>query len=320
MNKGPFLRTLITISGIICVVLSCAKIPRIELTERDLELSIEYDGYKRHFVLHVPEHHENLKKAPLLIAMHGVGGTAKGMMRLTKQRFNELADRDGFLAVYPQGLEKSWNDERNEPISYAHKNDIDDIGFLAKLIEKMEQEYRADPERVFVTGISNGGFMSIRISRELADKVKGVALVTASIPLDARDAHFAGPPMNIMLINGTADPLVPYDGGYVGVPKKKRGEILSTDEAIEIFILRNGCSDVPEIEELKDKDPEDGTRVIRYEYTNAETGNKVILLKVRGGGHTWPGGWQYLREKRIGRTSRDINACEEIWEFFNSLQ
>lgn len=319
MDKKSFLRASIPLVGIACIILSCTRIPRLELTERDVGLSLEHDGFEREFILHVPEGYENLQKLPLLIALHGGGGTAKGMVRLTKQRFNELADRDGFLVVYPQGLEKSWNDERNDPISYAHKNDIDDIGFLEKLIEKMEQEYKADPERIFVTGISNGGFMSIRVSRELATTVRGAAPVTASIPLEARDAHLAAAPANIMLMNGTGDPLVPYEGGEVEVLGKKRGKIVSTEEAIAIFLQRNGCSDEPHIEKLEDKDPADGTRVIRYDYTNAQTGNRVVLMKVRGGGHTWPGGWQYLGEKLIGRTSQDVNGCDEIWEFFRSL-
>jgi polyhydroxybutyrate depolymerase len=320
MSRRYFLRSSLIFFWIVCTAFSCAKIPRLELTERDLELSIKHDGYARSFILHIPENLDEFDKVPLLFALHGGGGTAKGMIRLTERRFNELADRHGFLVVYPQGLEKSWNDERNDPISYAHEHNIDDLGFLKKVIAKMVAEYKADPERVFATGISNGGFMSIRISREMTEEVRAVAPVSASIPLVAKDAHLAAAPMNIMLINGTGDPLVPYEGGEVEVLGKKRGKIISTDEAIEVFVSRNGCSETPkEEEELKDRDPADGTRVIRYEYVNGETGNKVVLLKVRGGGHTWPGGWQYLREKHIGRTSRDINVCDEIWSFFNSL-
>ena len=319
MDRKNFVRLLFALSLIIAIINSCSKIPRVELTKRDLKLNIEHDGYTRDFILHIPEHHELLNKIPLIIAMHGGGGKAKGMIALTKGRFNELADKHGFLVVYPQGLGKSWNDGRQDPISYAHKNDIDDIGYLSKIIRRMIKEYKVDSDRVFVTGISNGGFMSIRVSRELADQVKAVAVVCAAIPLNTKDAHVDAQSMNTLLINGTTDPLVPYNGGEVKVLRKKRGRIISTDETIKIFITRNSCSHSPEIEELEDEDPEDGTRVIREEYTNTETGKKVVLLKVLGGGHTWPGGWQYLTEKLIGKTSTDINACDEIWSFFNSL-
>lgn len=320
MDKKNFIRLFIVLSVIASFGLTCFRMPKVKLTERDLELSMEHGGYTREFILHIPEHHERLNNIPLLIAVHGGAGTARGMIGLTKGRFNELADECGFLVIYPQGLGKSWNDGRQDPISYAHENDIDDIGFFSKLILKMIEEYKADPGQVCVTGISNGGFMSVRVSRDLADQVKAVVPVCAAIPLDAKDAHLSSPSMNVLFINGTEDPLIPYNGGTVEVLGEKRGMVLSTDETIRIFVTRNGCSDIPETEELEDKDPRDGTRVIREEYTNTETGNKVVLLKVIDGGHTWPGGWQYLREKWIGRTSMDINACNEIWSFLRSLE
>ena len=320
MKQKPPACYIATAAALLVFSLSCKTLPPLNLTERDLERSLEHGGYTRDYILHLPAHHEQLNTAPLVIALHGGGGTAKGMIRLTLGRFNELADAYGFLVAYPQGLEKSWNDGRNDPISYAHKNNIDDTGFLSKLIETAIQHYKADPECIFVTGISNGGFMTFRVSRELAHKVKGVAPVTASIPINTRTEHLTASPVNIMLLNGTTDPLVPYEGGYVEVLGKKRGKITSTDEAVDIFTKRNDCAVMPEVVNLDDRDPEDGTRVIRYEYANRETGHMVVLLKIVNGGHTWPGGWQYLGTKLIGKTSMDINACDEIWEFFSSLK
>jgi len=320
MNKKIYVKLLIILSMIVSTGSICNRMPKVDFTERDVELIIVHDGYTREFILHLPVHYEQLGNIPLLIALHGGAGTARGMIGLTKGRFNELADEYGFLVVYPQGLGKSWNDGRQDPISYAHENNIDDIGFFRKLILKMTDEYKADPGKVCVTGISNGGFMSVRVSRDLADQVKAVVPVCAGIPAATKDAHLSAPPVNMLLINGTDDPLVPYNGGEVTVLGKKRGMVLSTDETISMFVARNACSDVARIEEIADNDPQDGTRVIREEYTNTDTGNKVVLLKVIDGGHTWPGGWQYLKEKWIGKTSMDINACDEIWSFFRSLE
>lgn len=320
MSKGNFVKLFIALFLIAGTGIVCTRMPKVEFTERDLELSLEHDGYTRNFIVHLPEHHERLQNIPLLVAVHGGGGTARDMVGLTKGRFNELADECGFMVVYPQGLGKSWNDGRDDPISYAHENNIDDIGFFSKLISKMIEDYKADPGQVCVTGISNGGFMSVLVSRDLADQVKAIVPVCAAIPLDSKDAHLSAPPMNVLIINGTQDPLVPYNGGAVEVLGKERGMILSTDETISIFLTRNGCSDLPELEELADKDPQDGTRVIRQRYTNTGGAKEVVLLKIVGGGHTWPGGWQYLREKWIGKTSKDINACDEIWSFFRSLK
>lgn len=297
---------------------SCRGVPTVRPTERDLSLTMQHNGRTREFILHLPPSHERLGRMPLIIALHGGGGTAKGMVRLTKGRFNELADAHGFLVAYPQGLEKSWNDDRDDPISYAHENEIDDIGFLSSLIERLAREYGADPERVFATGISNGGFMSLRISREMTDRVRAVAPVCATIPQAARDAYLEAPAMSILLLNGTSDPLVPYNGGFVQVLGRRRGAITSTDDTIEVFRKRNGAWADALYSELPDTDPGDGTRVVRYEYVNPATGSKVILLKVEGGGHAWPGGWPYLSERLIGRTSMDINACDVIWDFFRS--
>lgn len=300
------------------LLMSCCGMPALRLTERDLFLGMEHDGYSREYILHLPANHDQLADLPLVIALHGGGGTAKGMIRLTRNRFNELADQHGFLVVYPQGLGKSWHDDRDDPISFAHQNDIDDAGFLSALIKRMVQRYKADPRRIFVTGISNGGFMSFRVSRELAAEVKAVAPVCASIPHAKQNEYLAAGAVNIMLLNGTADPLVPYEGGYVEVLGKKRGRIVSTGETIEIFRKRNDITADPVVKELPDSDPEDGTRVIIYQYESG-TGAKVILMKVVNGGHTWPGGWQYLGKRTIGRTSLDVNACDALWEFFSSF-
>lgn len=319
MLKKNTIKLFVTLMLITNLGTLCNRMPKVDFTERDLELSLRHGGYTRDYIIHLPEDHENLSNMPLILALHGGAGTAKGMIGLTKGRFNELADEHGFLVVYPQGLEKSWNDGRDDPISFAHENNIDDVGFLSKVIEKMIQTYNADPGQVLVTGISNGGFMSVRVSRELANQVKAVVPVCAQIPLVAKDAHLNAPPINILIINGTGDPLVPYSGGEVTVLGKKRGKIISTDETIGVFKIRNNCSDIPIVKEFKDEYPGDGTKVIREEYVNTKTGNRVVLLKIVGGGHTWPGGWQYLNEKWVGKTSMDINACDEIWSFFESL-
>jgi len=320
MIKGEkIISSLSALLSLAILSISCRSIPTVELTDRDLFLNMEHDGYRREYILHLPKGHEKQAILPLVIALHGGGGTAKGMIRLTEGRFNELADQYKFLVVYPQGLEKSWNDDRDDPISYAHKNDIDDVGFLSALIKMMVEKYKADPKRIFVTGISNGGFMSLRASREMAAEVAAVAPVCASIPYSAKQKYLAAPAMSIMLVNGTADPLVPYGGGYVEVLSRKRGKVISTDETIETFNRRNGCAGAPVVKELPDLDPGDGTRIVSYRYVNDQTGAVTVLMKVAGGGHAWPGGWQYLGERIIGKTSVDINACDALWEFFRSF-
>ena len=122
------------------------------------------------------------------------------------------------------------------------------------------------------------------------------------------------------MINGTADPLVPFEGGYVHVFRKKLGEVVSVQQTIDFWVARNGCSPTPQIRMESDNDPEDGTRVQKSVYSQCTDGADVILYTIQGGGHTWPGGYQYLPEFLIGKTSRDVDATKTIWTFFNEYQ
>ena len=281
--------------------------------------SLEHGGFERQYLLYVPSGiAERATPRPLLIVLHGGGGTARGMLRLTNGRFNELADEHGFFVVYPQGVGRAWNDGRAEPTSRAHMQRIDDVAFIDALIDRLSGEYPIDARRVFSTGISNGGLMSFRLACRAEPRVRAIAPVTASLPLAIADQCDRGAGVALALLNGTDDPLVPYDGGAIRAFGRDRGEVLSTGETIAIWIARNGCDDEPE-RSMRADSSDDGTRVETISYRECRSRAPVILYRVVGGGHTWPGGRQYLGERRIGRTSRDIDACDEIWTFFASL-
>jgi polyhydroxybutyrate depolymerase len=299
---------------------SCA-LPSAQLSERDLQNQLLHQDKKRDYILHLPKDYDQYQKLPLILVLHGGGGTAEGMFRLTFNGFNTLADQHHFFVAYPQGLEKSWNDDRKDPIAYAHQNKIDDVGFLRKLIHSLIKTYDIDPKRVFVTGISNGGFMSFRLGRELAGEIRAIAPVTATLPKDIQQEadQVAKTPVGLALFNGTEDPLVPYNGGEVTVFNQKRGKILSTEDTLKIWIKRNQCDPTPKKTEREDRDPKDETRVITFEYEGKTPDSKVVLYRIEGGGHTWPSGWQYFKQNLIGRVSKDIQACEEIWKFFSQF-
>jgi len=241
------------------------------------------------------------------------------MIRLTRGRFNEISDDEGIWVVYPQGIKKHWNDQRTDPISFAHEENVDDVGFISEIIGGMIEKYAIDSNRVFVTGISNGGFMSLRLGMELSEKIKAIAPVTASIPVEGVSAVQSVRGISLLLMNGTDDPLVPYYGGTIKVLRRKRGESISTDETIRLWREQLQCEGDPVENLLPDTDPKDGTRVHRTSYPSCYNGTKVILYRVEGGGHTWPGGRQYFGKWLIGKTSRDINACDVIWNFFKGL-
>ena len=277
-----------------------------------------WKGYERSYLVHLPPEAKMQGPLPILLHLHGGGGTAQSNMVLTFGRFNELADRDGFIVVYPNAVEKNWNDGRKSNLVKAWQENIDDVGFIAAIIDELKAKYNIDKERMFTTGMSNGGFMSSRLLCDRADLFRGGAILTASLSRDYLPNCNPSKAVAVMLMNGTDDPLVPYDGGQIKVFNKTRGEIISTDEWIAFWEAKNECNTKLAKRQLADK-AADGTRVEVEEYTDCKDDGALILYRIKGGGHTWPGGKQYLGERLIGKTSRDIVACDVIWEYFKSL-
>ena len=229
-----------------------------------------------------------------------------------------LSEREGFIVAYPDGIERRWNDGRGQQRYRAHRENIDDVGFILKLIDRLSEQFSIDRKRVYVTGISNGGLMSNRLANERADKIAAIAVVTASITTELASRFSPPQPIPVLIINGEADPLVPYEGGEIHFGKLALGTVTSTAETVRLWLKHNGCPAKPVVTSLPDVDPGDGTRVRREVYGSAESDAEVILYCIENGGHTWPGGQQYLPESRIGKTCRDINACVVIWNFFKS--
>jgi polyhydroxybutyrate depolymerase len=305
------------IAIIAAVSLSCNSRRSLEADGLHL-LEMEHGGETRSCLVHVPKNRV-AAPSPLIIVLHGGGGTAKGIVKLTKQRYNELADRDGFYVAYPSGLGKSWNDFRDDSDAYAHRHAVDDVGFIAVLIDRLAAEYPIDRGRIFATGISNGGLMSYRLACSLP-AIRGIAAVAATHPAGQEGKCAPSRPMNVMIINGTDDPIIPYGGGDIKLLGIKRGRVVPTDATLKYWVRFNKCRGNGNEELLPDTDPGDKTRAKKISYTDCDGGTRVVLFRVEGGGHTWPGGWHYIFSSIIGYTSRDFNACDEIWNFFKAVR
>jgi polyhydroxybutyrate depolymerase len=260
-------------------------------------------------------------KRPLVLVLHGGGGKAEKFDVMTGEEtsFNALADREDLLITYPQGYKKHWNDGREVPHIEAQALDLDDVGFISKIIDRLVETHNVDPKRVYATGPSNGGHMSNRLACDLADRIAAVGIVIANMPVKYADKCKPAAPVSVLIMNGTEDPLVPFNGGFVRLTKKgkDRGEDMSTAVTFDFWLKQAGNSGGGKSVKsalLPDTDPKDKTRVVKQDYKGANA--EVVLYTIEGGGHTWPGGKQYLFEAMVGRTSRDINATEVIWEFF----
>lgn len=247
---------------------------------------------------------------PVVLALHGGGGDGLAMDRLTSLR--EVADNAGFLLVYPDGVGGNWNDGRPEVGATA-----DDVRFIRDLLDELATLYTIDPQRIYATGMSNGGHMCFRLAYELSDRIAAIAPVAAllSAPLSRTLPPRAVP---ALVIAGDADPICPYDGGRVGGTLTDRGVVISAAETERLWTRTWGVLPPPVRDDLADLAPDDGTRAERHSFAlPADPATAVfVLVTVRGGGHTWPGGFQYLATGIVGPTSRDFSASRLIWEFF----
>ena len=286
----------------------------------DQKVSFIHNGLKRTYHIYIPSSYNKSVQIPLVIVLHGRGSNGWGMIVLTHKGFNKLADKDGFIVVYPDGIELNWNDGRmdEEANDRAHRENIDDVGFISALIDTMVRDFNIDQKRIYVTGISNGAIMSYRLACELSHKITAIAPVDGNIPVALYPGCSPARPVSVLAINNTDDPLVPFEGGniYGKFRRINLGKVLSVDESIEFWVNHNMCSSTPVVTEAPDLDPGDGTRVTIKQYLNNFDGTEVVLYIVEGGGHTWPSGLQYLPARVIGKTSRDIDANEVIWSFF----
>jgi polyhydroxybutyrate depolymerase len=272
--------------------------------------TIEIDGITRSYHLHVPSA-VGPTPAPLVLVFHGGGGTGPGTERLT--RFTALADREGFLVAFPEGVEKNWNDGREFTSSRAHRDHVDDVAFVAALIDAIGRAHAVDPRRVYATGISNGGIFSHYLAAHLSARIAAIAPVVGGIA-DPPDAWLRPEqPVSVLMLQGTRDPLVPYHGGAVAFG---RGKIIDTEEAARRWAALNGGREP--VREPLPADGKDRCGGLRTIYPGGRDGSEVTLVRLDGGGHTWPGGAQYLPERLIGRVCRDFDATVLIWDFFKA--
>jgi len=309
--------TKVIIPSLILGVLSLTGFSENKVTTENKSGSIRVNGLNRTYIIHLPASAKTMM--PLVIVLHGGGGNGKNMVKLTNSGFNKLSDKKGFIVVYPDGIDKHWNDGRNESETgyETHEENTDDVGFISALIDDLTKKYNIDSKRVYITGMSNGAIMSYRLGCELSGKIAAIAPVAGNIPENLRNCKPSNP-VAVLAINSDKDPLVPYNGGDITGPfgKKKIGKVLSAHESVMFWVKNNGCSTVPVVTDLPDNDTADGTRVQKQQFMNGRNDCEVILYTIRGGGHTWPGGNQYLGEWIVGKTCRDIIATEVIWEFF----
>ncbi len=221
-----------------------------------------------------------------------------------------------FAVAYPDGENRQWNDGRGDAISREKGRLRDDVGFLRALVAELAAAGTIDPARVYVMGISNGAMMTFRLLCESADLFAGAVTIAGNLGEEIAPSCRPSRPVPLMMINGTDDPLVPYDGGPVTVFEQERGRVLSVEATLTLFAAANGCASRSRVE-TPDPAPQDGVTPEHEVYWNCR--QPLELWRMIGGGHGWPGASQYLGERWIGVVAEAPAASALAMAFFQAV-
>ena len=312
-------------------------------------------GRARSWIVYVPPSYNPARPTPVVLLLHGRPSNAPAMAAIT--RMNAVADRHGFIVVYPQGLNNEWNaffDLVRQPAIAPQ----DDIAFLKTLTEDLSVDLNIDRRRMYMGGFSNGGFMTLRLTCSASNYFAAFASVGAELYTQLT-TRCQGNPAPIALMHGTADPSVRYNGVVVqtgsgagvptgggsgspgggsgfgagggmggstasgfgglgfgdGGPANPSRVSLSAFETAAFFTRRNHCDVAGTRTVFPESGRSPGTHVTRFAPRNCAEGDDVAIYVIEGGGHTWPGVPGVL-EENLGAVNEDINASEEIWNFF----
>jgi polyhydroxybutyrate depolymerase len=232
--------------------------------------------------------------------------------------FDPVADREGFLVAYPDGVDRHWSYGRpiSQPMPAVDGTPVDDLALLSRLIERLVADGSADSRRIYIVGHSNGGLMAFTAACALADRLAAVAVVlTGMTEYQVADCP-PGRPVPMLVLGATADPLQAYDGAMA-----RHGRLLSVPDTVEFWRMRNECRD-RSLEVLPDREPADGSTVATIHSRDCRDGAEVLLIRIDGGGHLPPSIAFDRRasEARLGRQNRDIETSEEVWSFLRRFR
>lgn len=298
----------------------CPPCGALDLDGYASELALVSGGLERTYDVYAPPT-ETKRKRPLVVVLHGYTGSAKKIMKNNNpnRAWLDVALCENFIVAIPNGLAgpkgfPSWNDCRKDN---TRNTDADDLAFIKALIQTLIREHQADPSRVYVTGTSNGGHMSLRLALEAPDIIAAAAPIVAAMP-QSSECKPMGRPVSILFINGTYDPILPYGGSQADKNAKKSdgGTVLPVEDSVAWWVRNNGADTDPVITKFRDADLKDGGMVLKYFYPGPAP---VALIKVTGGGHTEPSlshHYGALYRLIVDGQNRDFETAEEVWQFF----
>jgi polyhydroxybutyrate depolymerase len=276
---------------------------------------IDDDFEARTYELYVPESIDDGVPVPLLMVLHGASGT--GARTQGWLGFDEIADTEGFIVVYPDGIVNNW-DFGAGILTEDGTIEVDDVGYLVWLVGRLADEYPIDRERVYVAGMSNGGLMAYRLGCSAPETFKAIAGVAAPVYLPAVQ-DCSETPISVLFIHGTEDPILSWNGAIL---QNGQRIALSAPESLAFWAQLDQCNvaeDAIESVDLPDVDPADDTTARALILRDCMDGTQVHFYGVIGGGHTYPGRPFEGLDLEIGAVNMDFDASQTIWDFFSGL-
>jgi len=288
--------------------------------------SIEVAGQQREYLLVIPEAAPSGTR-PLVLVLHGHLGTAanalgSGVAPSPLSAWLDIAQRENVLVAALQGLKGTdrrtgWHDCRSDETDNPR---VDDVEFASRVVRQLVTDGRADPRRLYVMGMSNGAMMTLRLALEMKPAPVAVAAVAGTMAQHS-DCSATAHPVSVLLIHGTQDPLVPYEGGGVGFGERRdRGQVLSVAATRDFWLRADGLANAPAAEYAFPHRGDDSTRARKVTYGPA-SGPQVEVVTIEQGGHVEPSirfhyGAMYSRI--VGAQNRDLESVEEAWAFFKT--
>lgn len=266
--------------------------------------SIQSGGLTRDYRVYIPASYNGTKAVPLLFNLHGYG--SNNLEQDFYGNFKPIADTANFLIVLPNGTfdnqnKRYWN-------NFLLASSVDDVLFISNLLDTLQNKYNIDPNRVYSTGMSNGGFMSYFLACDLNNRIAAIASVAGDMILPKLNACQPGRAVPVMQIHGTADNTVPYDG----LPASAFAPI---ETLVNKWVALNNCNTTPQTTPVPNVSTTDGCTATRYLYDMGKSGSSVEFYKIDGGAHTWPGS-----AISIGVTNQDFSASWVIWKFLSKYR
>jgi polyhydroxybutyrate depolymerase len=284
----------------------------------DHSVTIEHGGRLRSAIVHVPARASAKRTLPVILNFHGGGG--HGANEQQYSLMDRLADRENFIAVYPNGTGRlgdrllTWN--AGTCCAYAALNNIDDVGFVRALLAELSSKLPIDRRRVFATGMSNGGMMAHRLAAEASDLIAAIAPVAGGMVVPTIRSSRA---IAVMHIHSVDDPRALYTGGLGPSFPMTKSQVFhpNIDQMIAKWVNHNGCAAEPAVTDRRTDRAARGHTATKFVYSKCRDGAEVVLWKLTGAGHVWPGGKQKVMERILGPSTDIIDANQEMWNFFS---